>query len=177
MVAKQVADFITFARGLLLVLFPWLGWAQGALALPWAAALLVANWTGDSLDGPLARRSRVQYQTWIGEHDLEIDMAVSIGLLIYMLLSGFVRPAVGGLYLLLWAIFFWRSGNPRAAGMLFQAPIYAWFIITAFQHTALAGWMLVGWIAVGLIVTWPRFPKETVPEFIRGFREMMAEED
>jgi phosphatidylglycerophosphate synthase len=175
-VAKQVADLITFTRGLLIFVFPWLGLTQGAESLPWAAALLAADWTGDSVDGTIARRSRVKYQTWIGDHDLEIDMAVSIGLLIYMLLTGSVQPVVGILYFLLWTIYFWRSGNPRAAGMLFQAPIYGWFIYTAIQKTDIAGWLLVAWIVVALVVTWPKFPNEVVPDFLHGFRGLFRED-
>ncbi len=52
---------------------------------------MIANWTGDLLDGRIARRSRMVDHTWIGDHDLEVDMAVSTGLLVYMQQSGFVN--------------------------------------------------------------------------------------
>ena len=176
MVAKQIADLITALRGTLFFVFPMLGLFYREQALPWVAALLAADWTGDSIDGPIARRSGVVEQTWIGDHDLEIDMAVSVGLLIYMVLVSFLQPTVGLLYLLLWGLFFWRSGIPRAAGMLFQAPIYGWFIYIAIQHSPAAGWALVAWVLVAILVTWPKFPNEVVPGFIHGFRALLSED-
>jgi len=77
-VAKQVADLITLTRALLLFVFAWLGLTTGAQALPLAALLLIYSWTSDLLDGSIARRSRVYYHSWLGDHDLEVDMAVSV---------------------------------------------------------------------------------------------------
>ncbi len=171
MVAKMIADFITATRGLLVVIFPSLGMLYGEEALPWAAAFLAANWTGDSIDGPLARRSH-QYRSWIGEHDLEIDIAVSIGLLAYMLFAGFVKPLVVILYLLGWAVYFKWSGIPRSMGMLFQAPIYSWFIYVSMKFAPVAGWILVAWLLAALVITWPKFPREVVPDFIDGVRAL-----
>ena len=56
---KQLADLITIGRALLFVVYIWLGISHGAEALPLTVVLLIANWTADSIDGPLARRSRV----------------------------------------------------------------------------------------------------------------------
>ena len=105
-VAKQVADFITYTRLLLLIVFIWLGLAYGADGLPLAALIMIYSWTSDSIDGTLARRSSRVYHTWIGDHDLEVDMLVSIGLFIYMLLAGFLSTSAGGLYLAGWLVLF-----------------------------------------------------------------------
>ncbi len=174
MVAKQLADLITIARGFLLVVFPWLGLTQGNASLPWAAVLLTADWTGDVLDGALAKRSRVHVQTWIGSHDLEVDIAVSLGLLVYMIFTGFVSLTVALIYLLLWGAYFLRSGIPRSLGMLFQAPIYGWFIYTAIVHATSAGLLLCAWVLAATIVTWPRFPQEVVPGFLHGMRDFFS---
>ena len=80
-VAKQVADVITSLRALIAVFLIWLGEVQGAAGLPTAVWAMVADWLGDAIDGPIARRSRIKYSTWIGDHDLEVDMTVSVGLL------------------------------------------------------------------------------------------------
>lgn len=175
MVAKQVADFITIARGFLLVVFPWLGIAQGSTSLPWAAVLLASDWTGDILDGALAKRSKVKYQTWVGAHDLEIDMAVSLGLLLYLLIIGYLNLTVALVYLLLWGAYFLRSGIPRSLGMLFQAPIYAWFIYVAILHATSAGLMLSAWVLAAIILTWPRFPKEVIPGFLQGMQDFFRQ--
>jgi len=112
-VAKQVADLLTFTRGLLLIIFPWLAVTGGQESLSLAAMLLISNWTGDVFDGALARRSRIRYDSWVGDHDLEIDMAVALGLLIYTIATGYVQLTVGAIYILIWAMYFWRVGIPR----------------------------------------------------------------
>ena len=170
MVAKQVADLLTFTRGLLLVIFPWLAVTGGQENLSLAAMLLISNWTGDILDGTLARRSRIRYESWIGDHDLEIDMAVALGLLIYTMSAGFVQMGVGVIYILIWAMYFWRVGTPRTMGMLFQAPIYGWFIYVSLIYAPSAGLWLVAWIIAAIILTWPRFPREVVPGFLSGMK-------
>jgi hypothetical protein len=167
-VAKQLADLVTAVRGLLVFVFPWLGFTQEGKALPWVGFLLVVDWTGDCLDGPLARRSRLRHRTWIGDHDLEVDMVVALGLLFYMLLAGFVDLPVGISYLLLWCLFFWRLGIPRSMGMLFQAPIYGWFLYVTLKEVPAVGWSMAGWILAAIVITWPKFPQEMVPEFLVG---------
>jgi hypothetical protein len=167
-VAKQVADFITLSRALLGLLLVWLGITQGAEALPLAAWIMLADWGGDMVDGRIARRSRVQYHTWIGDHDLEVDMTVSVGLLIYMLAAGFVNIWVGAIYIVLWGLYFWRNGIPRSPGMLFQAPIYAWFIYALLRAVPVAGVAILVFMTLAIVVTWPYFPKVMVPGFLKG---------
>jgi phosphatidylglycerophosphate synthase len=170
-VAKQVADSITGARALIAVCLVWLGIALEAAGLQLAAWLMIADWAGDMLDGWIARRSRVQYRTWIGDHDLEVDMTVSIGLLIFMVRARYVNIWLASGYLLLWVAFFaWQGGIPHSPGMLFQAPIYGWFIWIAVHHAPLAGWSIVAFIACAVIFTWPYFPKVMVPGFLGGLR-------
>ena len=172
LVAKQVADLITTARALISVCVVWLGIAQGADGLYLAAWVMIADWAGDMVDGRIARRSRVQYRTWIGDHDLEVDMIVSAGLLGYMLLAGYVNFWLAGVYVLLWGTYFWRQGAiPHSPGMLFQAPIYGWFIWITLRDAPQAGWVIVVFIASALALTWPYFPKVMVPGFLKGFRE------
>ncbi len=170
LVAKQVADLITLSRAMLAFYLAWLGVAQGDVVLPLVVWLMISNWTGDSCDGALARRSRIYYHTWVGDHDLEIDILVSLGLLVYMLMAGYVDLLLVGVYLLIWALVFMRWGYPRSLGMLIQAPIYGWFIWIAVLHAPAHGWWLVIWIFAAVVITWPRFPQEVVPGFLDGLR-------
>jgi phosphatidylglycerophosphate synthase len=173
LVAKQVADLITFGRGLLAIFLAGLGLLEGQPALPLAAWLLLVDWCGDMVDGPIARRSRVFYHTWIGDHDLQIDMFVSVGLLVYLLGAGYVSWWLGVIYLLGWALFFLRLGVQPAPGMLFQAPIYFWFIWTAVRDATGMGILLVLFILTVLILTWPKFPQMIVPGFLAGIRKAL----
>jgi hypothetical protein len=169
LVAKQVADLITSVRGLIAFCLVWLGVARGAGGLSLAAWLMLCDWIGDMLDGRIARRSRVQYRTWIGDHDLEVDMTVSLGLLAYLILAGFANPWLAGAYVLLWAVYFWGQGGiPHSQGMLFQAPIYGWFIWVALREAPPVGWRMVIFLALSIVATWPYFPKVMVPGFLAG---------
>lgn len=170
--AKQVADLITYSRGLLCFVLVYLGIVQGAEALSTAAVIMLLAWMGDFLDGPIARRSRVQYQTWIGNHDLEVDMLVSVGLLAYLTASGYVSMLITGLYLLVWVIVFWKWGIQRSPGMLFQTPTYAWFLWVALRDARMYGLILVAWILAVVLITWPRFPQQVVPGFLNGFKAL-----
>ena len=169
-VAKQVADLITLTRGLLLVVYSWLGIVHGAATLPLAALMLVYSWTSDVMDGSIARRSRVYYHTWLGDHDLEVDMAVAAGVLLYLLTAGFISLPLGAAYALIWVFIFWHWGFYRALGMLFQAPLYLALIWISLRDEFYYGVIQVVWILVALVLTWPRFPQEVVPGFINGFK-------
>lgn len=177
LVAKQVADLITWARALLALWIPWLGVNQGAKSLPLVVILMIANWTADSIDGPLARRSRIQYRTWIGEHDLQVDMLISVGLLGYMVAASIILWQIGAIYLLLWLFVFWRVGIPHVLGMLFQAPTYGWFILFAIREIPQIGLWLIVWVLVAMIVTWPKFPKVIVPTVIRDVKALFTKGD
>ena len=171
-VAKQVADLITSARVLIAVCLVGVGSVQGPAGLPLVAWMMIVDWMGDMLDGPIARRSRVQYQTWIGDHDLEVDMTVSAGLLAYMLLAGFANPWPAGVYISLCLLHFWRQGGiPHSQGMLFQAPIYGWFIWVALRDAPQAGWAIIIFLLSTIVLTWPYFPRVMLPGFFAGFRE------
>jgi hypothetical protein len=54
--------------------------------------------------------------------------------------------------------------------MLFQAPIYGWFIWITLRNAPSYGAVLVLWIVLVIIATWPKFPKEVVPGFLNGMR-------
>lgn len=171
-VAKQVADFLTGLRVVLAFALPFIGLTYGADALSLAIWILLSSWITDVLDGPLARRSSRQYHTWIGDNDLGVDMTVSLGLLIYMILSGFVTPLVGVIYILFWGLYFLRFGLPRSMGMLMQAPIYFFFIWVAMIEAPDPGYWLVVYPLLITAITWPRFLNEVVPGFLEGMKQV-----
>jgi phosphatidylglycerophosphate synthase len=167
--AKQVADLITLTRALLPFIFIWVGVARGAEALAAAGLLLLVSWISDVIDGPIARRSRVYFNSWLGDHDLEIDMAVAVGVLVFMLSSGYIHLVIGVGYLGVWVIIFLRWGLHRSPGMLFQAPVYAGMIWLCLANAFPVGLTQIAFILGVLIITWPRFPQAVVPGFLAGF--------
>lgn len=171
--AKQVADFVTMFRAFLGFSLVWLGLSEGAGSLQKGVLIMIAAWTGDVFDGKIARRSQQYYHTWIGDHDLEIDMTVSCGLLVYLVTSGFINVWVAAIYVLFWSIVLWQWRNVKVLGMLCQAPIYGWFVWVALTQLPNVGiWILI-WIVVAIVVTWPQFPNQVIPGFLSGVREFL----
>lgn len=171
-VSKQVADLLTGLRCFIALVFAWLGLTRGVDGLSLAAWLLLVAWITDGLDGPLARHSRRQYSSWLGDHDLQIDMAVSGGLMFYLTAAGLISPWMAAGYILAWAIIFARWGLVRSLGMLVQAPIYAWFIRITLRAVPEIGQYLVAWIIALVFITWPRFPQQIVPNFLSGIKSL-----
>jgi len=172
--SKQVADIITWARSLLLVVYGWFALERGAKSLPIVVFLTIANWTLDSIDGPLARRSRVQYKTWIGDRDLEVDMAITVGLLIYLTASGFLAWQIAAAYVIAFMGILWITDFHSEMGKLFQGPIYLVFIIATLRELPQAVWWIFAWMVIAGIVTWPKLPRVIIPTFINGFREVWS---
>lgn len=174
--AKLLAQFLTVSRLFIAAAIIGLGFLQGAEALPVVIWLTIAAWTSDILDGALARRSRVQRRTWIGEQDLIFDMVIAAALLVYLPAAGSVYIWLAGAYLGFSVLVFWRFGLTPALGKLFQAPAYAWFIIVALRVAPLVGLWLFAWIVIAVITTWPRFPRETIPGFLAEASEALRGE-
>lgn len=171
-VAKQFADILTGLRVALAFALPILGAIYGADALILAIWILLFSWITDALDGPLARRSSRKYHTWIGDNDLGVDMTVAFGLLIYMLLAGYVTPTLALIYILAWGTYFLRIGVPPSMGMLAQAPVYLFFIWVAMIEAPDLGYWLIVYPVVITAITWPRFPQEVIPDFLNGMKNV-----
>lgn len=172
--AKGTADLITTVRGVLGAIILWLGVTQGEQALSTVIPMMILCWSGDFFDGMLAKRSRNKRKTFIGDHDLQIDVFVSICLGAYLVLSGFVDILVGACYLIGWALVLWRLGMDRNLLMLAQAPVYLYFIVIGLQYYPLPGVMMVVWVVLATMILWKRFSQEVVPNFIHGIKGMWS---
>lgn len=166
---KYFADFLTLSRIMVAIMLGGLGFLYGKDGWYVVTLLLILSWTTDLLDGYLARRSAVSFTTWIGEHDLYFDMVVALGLLIFLSSCGSIGITTCILYILGWLLLFSRFGIMSAFGKLFQAPVYGWFIISTFFIEPLLGGLILIFLLVIIILTWPRFPQETIPSFLTGF--------
>jgi len=170
--AKMVADLITATRGFLGLVMIWLGLTHGEAALPMVVILMLLDWTGDFVDGGIARLSRNPRHTRIGDSDIFIDTFMSVCLGIYLISAGFAGLTLGLCYLLSWALVLWRFGLEKNLLMLAQTPIYLWFILIALRLNPEMGRWLVLWVLVALAINWRRFSKEIVPTFIRVMRSL-----
>ena len=172
---KTVADTLTASRFFLALAIFWLGLKVGQPALPTAALVLVLGWATDLLDGTLARRASNQRRTWLGDNDLSADVCVAVGLLGYLTFSNYVSPAIAVSYVLMTGVLIWRFRS-RALAMAAQAPVYAIMLYVSLRDAQLYGALAVGWIVLTVIVTWPRFPKTVVPQFLQGMRELGSDD-
>jgi len=134
------------------------------------------GWVSDVLDGTLARRALNQRHTWLGDNDLGVDVCVALGLLGYLTLSGYVSIAIALSYASMTGALVWRFRS-RSLAMAAQAPVYAILLYLALRDAPLYGALAVGYILLVTIVTWPRFPKTVVPEFLQGMRKLGSDDD
>ncbi len=172
---KAVADGLTGMRLVLSVALAGLGRLVGPDGLSTAALFVLAAWTTDALDGPLARRSGVTYQTWIGRNDLLIDLTVAVALLLFMRSAGLIHPVVTAAYLLFWGIILWRCGQlTKPLGAAFQAPVYVAFALSLLVRRLLVGRLMVAWALTNLAVKWKALTQEELPRFVRGIRQARA---
>ena len=173
--AKSVADLITAARGTLGLVIIWLGLTQRGQALPTVIPLMILCWSGDFIDGMLARHSRHPRKSYIGSHDVQVDLFVSICLGLYMLLAGLVSLSVGVWYFIGWVIIFWRFGMmDHNLTMLAQTPIYLYFVVVGLRDHPALGLLMVMWVLTALAILWRRFSQEVVPTFIEGMKSLWS---
>ena len=91
-----------------------------------------------------------------------------------MAISGYLNHWIAFVYILVWVLIFLHQGLVPALGMLFQAPIYGWFIVVSMVHALEYGRFMLLWILVVLVATWPLFPQTIVPNFLDGLRDLWS---
>lgn len=168
---KLLADSLTIFRFLIGFWIAFLGLFQGKEGLSSAILWLIIAWFTDILDGFFARKSHVDYQTWIGSHDLHADMTVSFGVLLYLTFSRFISIFITIIFLTITFLGLLAFPSEQLA-QGFQAIPYAMMIYTAFRNLFNYGILLVSYIIFVIVITWPRFPKEKIPEFLNGMKNL-----
>jgi phosphatidylglycerophosphate synthase len=106
---KFLADALTALRLVLAMLIGWIALTRhdplGFRTLVW---LTIVAFTTDWLDGPIARRVKGARQTWLGYHDFEVDLTVTIALTITLFQYQLVWPVLIAIGIfIVWII--WRA--------------------------------------------------------------------
>jgi phosphatidylglycerophosphate synthase len=120
-------------------------------------------WLGDSLDGPLARRSR--RPTLLGRYDFFFDVTLTWSALIYVTLSGFLPVWLTVLYTLLASLIV-ALVQRKAVMILFMRPIDVTCGMVALMRAPEAGWALVATL-LGLAVVHRQRLRDEVPRWLR----------
>jgi len=170
--SKTLADLVTILRGLLGILLAWLGLTQGAAALPAVTMIMILCFTGDFVDGTLAHLSQHPRQTWVGNHDIQFDIFVSLCLGAFLIGAGFVSLQFAAWYLVAWVFVLWLFKMEYNLLMLIQAPIYFCFLWLAITLAPQSGFWLVLWIMLATAINWRRFSKQIVPRFVHGMQSI-----
>lgn len=167
---KTIANTLTIFRFFIGFIIAFIGNTQKKLGLKAVIIWLLTAWLTDILDGFLARASKAP-EDWIGKHDLYADMTVSLGVLYYLTYSGFISIKFTFLFLIISMILLWYFKSKSLADGI-QAIPYGLIIYTSFKNEPFYGFLIVVYLIFLIIITWPRFPKEKVPEFINGIKEL-----
>jgi phosphatidylglycerophosphate synthase len=168
---KTLADILTASRfGLAWVLL-WLGISRGPAGLPTAVVILIIAWITDVLDGPIARKDASRRHTWIGDHDLETDVSVSLGVLTFLVLAGYLAAWLAVGYVIICLVLLWRFRSQELAWAV-QAPPYGAMLYFSLCYAPAYGFAMVAYLIVVLIGTWPRFPRVTLPQFFSGIQNL-----
>jgi phosphatidylglycerophosphate synthase len=106
---KLLADALTAIRVVLAVLMSWVALTrhdpEGFRVIVWLA---IVAFTTDWLDGPIARRTKDVPQTWLGYHDFEIDLTVTVALSITLFQYQLIWPVLVAIGIfIVWII--WRT--------------------------------------------------------------------
>lgn len=170
---KPMADLLTVSRAFLGLCLAGLGLVHGAEALPTAVLTVILSWLTDLLDGPLARHDPDPRITWVGEHDAEADLAVSLGVAVYLVLSGHMVAWLGAVLVLL-ILGLWVLHSHQLAWPFYALP-YVLLGGVAFREAPLFGWLAVGYLLVTLAVRWRRLRDEFLPDFFRAVGSLYGE--
>jgi len=168
---KGLADLLTLSRFFLSLGIMALGvWGEDR-TMPTVVMIALLAWMTDTLDGPLARRSRPRRRTWIGEQDFPIDVFMAVALLSYLTAINVV-PWQGTLtYLFVAAAAIWWL-REQAVALAFMAPVDALFLYTGWQRAPTETRCVFLYLAVTLILDWHRFCY-VVSVFINGMRRVL----
>jgi len=160
---KPLADALTTARSILGLCIAGLGLLRGRSALATAVGAVIVAWLSDLLDGPLARLDETRHTTWVGEHDAEADLAVSLSIAVYLVLSGYLAAWVG-LGLVVVILLLWVSHSPQLAWPFYAMP-YVILVWLALREAPLFGWLAVVYLGMTLVMRWRRLVGEFLPQF------------
>lgn len=163
---RNLADLLTLSRVLLALGLVLLGVRVGASALPAAVVVVILSWFTDLLDGPLARRDTVSAVTWVGQHDTEADLSTSLGVVAYLVLSGYVAGWLGALMSAA-TLVVWVFHSRQLAWPLYATP-YGILLFVALRTAPVVGWLAIIYLLVTLATRWPRLRREYLPEFFQA---------
>lgn len=97
---KLLADLLTGSRFVVALGVLLATWQGERALLPWIVGAVVLAWSGDMVDGWLARKGGPSPLAWVGQRDHEIDASLAAATLLFLWRVGLVSNWLLGLLLL-----------------------------------------------------------------------------
>ena len=166
---RPLADFLTVSRVVLCFIMAGIGWTRGEESLPTAVLILILCWFTDLIDGPLARLDTERTTSWVGRHDADADVCMTLAVTAYLVFCGYLKFWFALLIVVL-ALVLRETRSPQLAWPL-GAFAYFGFGVVTFRSAPIFGWMAVGYLVLLLVVRWPRVRDQYIPsikEILRG---------
>ena len=144
---KYLADLMTLSRAFVAAGVFVAAWQAERSWLPWVVAIVAVAWTGDMVDGWLARKGGESSLDWVGKYDHEIDASLAGATLVFLwrigMVSNWLLAILLAVTFLVWyklrSDWVWMSFNTGSHIVALTA------LLTAFP--ALVG-VLLGWFAI-----------------------------
>jgi phosphatidylglycerophosphate synthase len=144
---KFLADLITASRSVVAVGLLGAAWQANPETLPWVVGIVVIAWSGDMVDGWLAKKGGYSPIAWVGQRDHEIDASLAGATLVYLwrigLVSNWLLVLLSAVTFLVWyrlrSDWVWMSFNTGSHLVALTA------LVSTFPALAVGA---VGWAAM-----------------------------
>lgn len=163
---KRIADLLTILRGLLGIGIAALGLVGGKDVLSLVIVIMVLAWLTDLLDGVFARLDPDPTPGRLAAHDAKADMAVGLGVMAYLALSGYVPLWLGALIILLALVV--RIWHSRGLAFPFFAISYIFLGMAIWQQQPELFAIIGAYLLIVFILRWRRLRDEYLPEFFEA---------
>jgi phosphatidylglycerophosphate synthase len=170
--ARTLADLLTISRllgGMALAVMPW-DKTVGSLGRLVKYNLLL--WSTDTVDGKFARRSNTP-PSWIGERDIVVDSALTLGTGIALARSGYLP----GKMVVLWlgvCLVLYAMRPVTTTILVFMFPLQMALPVIALAHGCPEVRLYLIWVAAVAIMSWKRL-KFVIESFIDGLPDRQRE--
>jgi hypothetical protein len=171
---RTIADLLTGLRGLLGIAVAALGLIGGQGALPLVVVGLVLAWTTDLLDGVFARLAPEAGPGRLAGLDAAADMAVGLGVMAYLALSGFVPLWLGVLVIgLALLVRLWHS---RGLAFPFYAISFVFLGVIVWQQQPSLLAIIGVYFLIAALLRWRRVRDEYLPEFFAAVASLRGKD-
>lgn len=151
-----------------------LGLLGGQSALPLVVVGLVLAWTTDLLDGVFARLQPGTEPGRLAGLDAVADMAVGLGVMAYLALSGFVPLWLGALVIgLALLVRIWHS---RGLAFPFYAISFLFLGVVVWQQQPSLLAIIGVYFLIAALLRWRRVRDEYLPEFFAAVASLRGKD-